>query len=143
MKPFNELIGRQARVAMKDDARLRQLISRIVPPAALPHVRFLRLEGHELHVTLSASAWVSRLRFFERQILGETSKAGLQATRMRWHVDPKPIPVAARTRPSRRIQRSSNAARLVDSTADGMEPSPLKEAMKRMAAMLADGEQRK
>ena len=136
MKSFDSLIGPAARAAMRDDRRIRSVISRIVPAAALEHVTFCRLEGPQLKVTLDGAAWIPKLRFCERAVLAALARDGLPARTVSWHVTPAKNP-AGRDMAKRAARTASpRAARAVLSAADSVGDDELARQMRRMARHL-------
>ena len=136
MKSFDSLIGPVARAAMRDDNRIREVISRIVPAEALAHVTFCRLSERQLRITLDSAAWVPRLRFSERQLLAALAREGLEARTVSWHVAPAKNPGVRA--PSRRVAStaSTHAARAVLSAAASIDDPELAGQMRRMAERL-------
>lgn len=92
MKSLNSLIGKTTRTAIQQDRRIRQLISQIVPARALAHIEFCRLEGGRLRLTVDSAAWVSKLRFSERQIISALRQEKLDAHTISVHVSPAEKP---------------------------------------------------
>lgn len=138
MKSFDSLIGPATRAAMRDDRRIRAMISRIVPEEALAHVTFCRVAGRQLRVTLDSAAWIPRLRFNERRLLAELARDGIDVRTVSWHVTPAKNPVVRE--PARRAAATSSvrAAQAVLSAADSVGgDDPLARAMRRMARHLS------
>jgi len=79
MKSFSTLVGKTTRAAMADDRHIKRVISRIVPANTLNHIEFCRLEGGRLRITVDSAAWISRLRFSERQIIDAMRSERLDA----------------------------------------------------------------
>ena len=136
MKSFDSLIGPAARAAMRDDRRIREAISRIVPAQALHHVTFCRLAGRQLRVTLDSAAWVPRLRFTERPLLAELARDGLDARTVSWHVAPVKNPGPREPSGRRANAGSAQAARAVLSAAESIDDEALAGQMRRMARRL-------
>jgi len=97
MKSFYNLIDSATRTAIQQDRAIKQVISRIVPARALPHVQFCRLEGGRLRVTVDTAAWVAKLRFSERQIIDALRAEQLDVVTMSFHVAPASMPEPRRT----------------------------------------------
>ena len=103
MKKLNTLINAATQVTVRENQRIRQMVSRIVPANSLAHIQFCRLEGGRLRVTVDSAAWIARLRFNERQLIDELRAGKLEVHTISWHV-------AADEKPKPRItQRKANA----------------------------------
>ena len=124
---------------MRDDRRIRAVISRIVPPAATDHVSFCRLEGRRLRVTLDGAAWIPKLRFCERTLLAALIREGFDVRTVSWHVTPARAPAARRTAARPGPAPSERAARAVRGAIDAGagEDDALARQMRRMARHLA------
>jgi len=145
MKSFESLIGPAARAAMRDDRRIKAVISRIVPADILEHVTFCRLADRQLRVTLDGAAWVSKLRFSERALLSALAHEGLDARTVSWHVAPVPNPTRRESAERSAGGRSDRAARTVRSAAESASASgddELARQLRRMAAHLTGGRSR-
>lgn len=97
MKSFSTLVGKTTRAAMADDRHIKRVISRIVPANTLNHIEFCRLEGGRLRITVDSAAWISRLRFSERQIIDAMRSERLDAHTVSYHVAPGEIPTPRKT----------------------------------------------
>jgi len=143
MKSFDSLIGPAAHAAMRDDRRIRAVISRIVPAGALEHVTFCRLAGRQLKVTLDGAAWIPKLRFTERTLLAALIRDGMDVRGVSWHVTPARNPRGRETATRHAVTASPRAARAVLSAADDLAASSdtgaddeLARQMRRMARHL-------
>ena len=141
MRTFDTLIGPAARAAMRDDRRIRGVISRIVPAGSLAHMIFCRAEGHQLKVTMDSAAWVPKLRFCERTILTALALDGLELRAVSWHVAPADEPVGRST--ATRVARggSSRAAQALLSAVpepDGRSGDELARQLKMLASRLLE-----
>ena len=121
MKSFDNLIGPAARAAMRDDRRIRSVISRIVPAPALEHVTFCRIAERRLRVTLDGAAWIPKLRFSERALLAALIRDGLDVRAVSWHVTPAKSPAGRETAKRSALTASPRAARAVLSAATAFE----------------------
>ena len=122
-----------ARQAMRDDALLRQSISRIVPPATLDQLAFCRLDDGTLHLSVSDAVWLTHLRFTTRALLGQLRKDGWQVQSIRGHVLPRRAAVKRRdaTRPA--PQASARGARGLRQLADSTDDARLRDSLARLA----------
>jgi len=142
MKSFESLVGTAAREAMRDDDRIRSLISRIVPEGALQHITFCRHGDQQLRITLDSAAWISKLRFSERKILAALIRGGYETRTVSWHVAVAKPPTTRAT--TQRLARggSAQAARAVLSAAeenrDRQGNDELSRQLERMAKHLQD-----
>lgn len=120
MKSFGSLIETRTRATLAQDRQIKRVISRIVPAATLSHVQFCRLEGGRLRVTVDSAAWVARLRFTERQLVGALKEQRLDVHTVSFHVAPSEVPVIRTT--TRQANRAGvAAARALQSLADSEE----------------------
>ncbi len=124
MKSLHNLINKTTRAAMQQDSQMKQVISQIVPATSMAHVLFCRLEAGRLRITVDNAAWIAKLRFSERQIVGALRTVTLDVVTISFHVAPAEVPVAGPVRES--FDRRSNAAalalaRLADTTAEPMD----------------------
>lgn len=120
MKSFDSLIGPATRAAMRDDRRIRDVISRIVPAETAGHVTFCRLAGRQLRVTVDGAAWVAKLRFSERTLLAALLREGLDVRTVSWHVAPAKRPSGRETARRSALTASPRAARAVLSAVEGL-----------------------
>lgn len=100
---------------MRDNRQIKSIISQIVPAKTLQQIEFCRVEGGRLRITLTSAAWASKLRFFERQIIGELKSAALDAHTVSYHVSPSVTPVPRKT--IRQANRSRSAAASIEAAA--------------------------
>jgi len=124
MKSLHNLINKTTRAAMQQDSQMKQVISQIVPATSMAHVLFCRLEAGRLRITVDNAAWIAKLRFSERQIVGALRQINLDVVTISFHVTPAEVPVRGPDRPS--VDRRSNAAalalaRLADTTAEPVD----------------------
>lgn len=137
MKSFDSLVGTAARAAMRDNDRIRSLISRIVPEGALQHITFCRHGDQQLRITLDSAAWIPKLRFAERKILATLIRGGYETRTVSWHVAVAKPPTTRAT--TRRLARggSAQAARAVlsaaEETRDHQGDDKLSRQLERMA----------
>lgn len=141
MKSVNELITARTQAAVRENERIKELISRIVPPAVLPHICFCRLENATLKVTLDNASWVSRLRFCRSQIVDEISVNLKPINDVTWHVLPAEIEPTTRTSKRPHAVRSEASARAVRSVAKTLESGRLKAALLKAAMNLEEGDE--
>ena len=106
---------------MRDDRRIRSVISRIVPAPALEHVTFCRIAERRLRVTLDGAAWIPKLRFSERALLAALIRDGLDVHAVSWHVTPAKSPAGRETAKRSALTASPRAARAVLSAATAFE----------------------
>lgn len=136
MKSFDSLVGSATRKAMHDDRRIKQVISRIVPTSAVDHLLFCRLEDERLRITVDTAAWISRLRFQERQIIDLLRHERFQLRSVTWHVAPAETPKVRKT--IRQANPATKAAAaMVHSTADNVGDDRLQAALQRLAETLS------
>ena len=121
MKSFNTLVGKTTRAAIAGDRQIKQVISRIVPASTLSHIEFCRLEGGRVRITVDSAAWVSRLRFSERQIIDEMRSQRLDVHTASYHVAPNETPTPRKT--LRVPQRTQNGAASVEAAASAVTDS--------------------
>jgi len=141
MRTFDTLIGPAARAAMREDRRIREVISRIVPADSLAHVTFCRAEGRQLKVTMDSAAWIPKLRFCERSLLTALAIDGLELRTVTWHVAPAAEPVGRRTRSRVARGGSARAARALMSAVPGESggsADELSRQLERLATRLLD-----
>lgn len=130
MKTFNDLISTTARRAMQDDRRIRRLISRIVPADALAHIQFCRFDSRVLRITVDNAAWLSRLRFSERQLIDALRCDDIDADTISWHVAvEKPVNTCRESTRSVSTGATTRSAAIVRTTANAMEEGDLKQAL--------------
>jgi len=122
MKSFDTLVGKEARAAMRDDHKIKQVISRIVPATTLSHIEFCRAEGGRLRITIAGSAWIARLRFMERQIVDTVRASGFDCHTVSYHVAPDEKPIIRKT--VRTANVSSNAVNRVEAVASSLTDGP-------------------
>ena len=106
---------------MRNDRQLKQVISRIVPAASLAHIEFCRLEDGRLRVTVASSAWISRLRFMERQIIGALRARQIDCHSVSYHVAPAEKPTVRKT--IRVAKKPTKGADIVEGAADAVSDS--------------------
>ena len=124
---------------MRDDRRIRGVISRIVPAGALAHVTFCRVEGTHLRVTMDSAAWIPKLRFCERTLLTALALDGLELRAVSWHVAPAKAPSGRRTATRAARTASAQAARTMRSAAAEVGgDSPRGDELARQMRRLAD-----
>lgn len=111
MKSFQNLIDKATRATIQQDRQIKQLISRIVPATTLAHIEFCRVEGGRLRVTVDNAAWVAKLRFSERQLLGALREGRMDVYSVSFHVSPAETPVVRKTerKPNRRSDTAAVA----------------------------------
>lgn len=104
MKSFETLIGRTTRAAIADDRQIKQMISNIVPVKTMTHIEFCRVEGGRVRITVDSAAWISRIRFLERQIIDALRERQIDSHTISYHVSPelrqakrKSVPPAIKT----------------------------------------------
>ncbi len=97
MKSFETLVGKTTKAAIRNDRQIKQVISQIVPASSMPHILFCRNEGGRLRITVDGAAWVSRLRFMERQIIDVLRAQRYDTHTVSFHVTPAEIPVVRKT----------------------------------------------
>lgn len=137
MKPFDSLVESAARDAMRDDDRIRELISRTVPAEALGHIIFCRHVERQLRVTLDAAVWIPKLRFCERKMLAALVRGGYETRTISWHIAVvKPPTVRATTR-RRTRGGSAQAARAILSAAAESRRARGGEALSRQLVRMA------
>ena len=97
MKSFSTLVGKTTRAAIANDRQIKQVISRIVPASTLSHIEFCRLEGGRVRITVDSAAWVSRLRFSERQLIDALRSQRFDVHTASYHVAPDETPALRKT----------------------------------------------
>ena len=114
--------------------RLRRLhgrFSEALPEELRPHCQVVNVRGDTLVVSCDSAAWGARLRYLERQLLGQLGVAGLR--RLRVKVRPPEHPAVA-ARPAGHSPRLDKAgAALIESAARGVDDAGLAEALRRLA----------
>lgn len=151
MKSFESLVTVTARSAMRDNSQIQKVISRIVPAQTLAQIEFCRLEGGRLRITVTSAAWIARLRFIERQLIGELRAVKRDVHTVSYHVSPEQRPAARKTQRSARKSSSGaasvfGAAECIDEGAcaadaevpdrNDDEPDPLKQQLLELAKKL-------
>lgn len=121
MKSFNTLVGKTTRAAIASDRQIKQVISRIVPSSTLTHIQFCRLEGGRVRITVDSSAWVSRLRFSERQIIDALRGQRFDVHTASYHVAPDETPSARKT--LRTAQRTQTGSASLEAAASAVADS--------------------
>lgn len=119
MKSLANLLETKTIAIVRENQRLRQVISRIVPAATLDHLLFLRIEHGRLHITVDNAVWITQLRFSERQLLAEVQSVGNKVYTVRWHVAPGEVAQSRVTR-RRANEASGNAVAQVAALAQQM-----------------------
>lgn len=137
MKKFSELVDLDINQAVRDDHKIRQVIARIMPPDSVVHLQFCRIENRILKLTLDNASWLARLRFISTQLVDELAAEGITVADVTWHVAPEKIHVEPRPRVLRDRARSEKSAKILASTANGMEDDDLKRALLKVAEQLA------
>jgi len=102
VKKLNRLISATTQATVRENHRIREMVSRIVPASNLAHILFYRLEGGRLRITVDSAAWIARLRFGERQMINALRAEKLEVHTISWHVAAEETP-----RP-RTTQRKAN-----------------------------------
>ncbi len=124
MKTLDKLISAATQSTLRDNHRIRLLVSRIVPATSLAHIQFCRLEGGRLRVTVDSAAWVARLRFSERQLIDELKRAKLDVHTISWHVAAleKPQSRSTHRQPNPLTRRSSECLKTLAESTRADEP---------------------
>ncbi len=159
MQSLVNLISTDLSATVAKDRHIRDCISRIVPASHAAHVQFCRLDEHCLHLTLDSAAWITRLRFMERQLIDTLREERILVDSVRWHVaatdvDPRANaamaqaavsiggtprlraePVSART--PRQDSVNDAAAHSVDDRPDEALTRRLRESMARVTTRLS------
>ncbi|MBX2836170.1 MAG: DUF721 domain-containing protein [Gammaproteobacteria bacterium] len=136
MKSVNELIASRTKAAVRENERLTQVISQIVPAAAIPHIQFCRVDQAILKVTLNNASWVARLRFCQSQIVDEISRQVRPIKEVTWHILPAEIEPTCRTSKRPRMASSKASAHTVRRTAAALEDGRLRKALLSVADKL-------
>lgn len=136
MKKFNDLVDLDVKQALQDDRKIRQVIAQIMPPDAIEHVQFCRMENRVLKVTLDNAAWLARLRFISRQLIDELNRAGVTVVDTTWHVAPEKIKVEPRPIASRMRTRSEASGDILQATAESMDADELQSALLKVAKQM-------
>jgi len=142
MKTFSNLIGQSTKAVIDEDRKIKRAISQIVPANSLAHIQFCRLEGGRLRITVDSAAWVSRLRFMEKQIIGVMRQHQFDSHTISYHVSPevktavnKSVrrPVKARNGASS-MEAAANA--VADKTLEGGDGDRLRQELLKLARTL-------
>ena len=121
MKSFENLVAVTTRAAMRDDRQIKQVISRIVPAKSLAHIEFCRIEGGRLRITIDSAAWISRLRFMERQIIDALRAQRMDCHTVSFHVSPAQRPVVRKT--VRHAKKTPSGVTTLESAAQAVADS--------------------
>lgn len=97
MKPFGALVNVAAKQAMRENLKIKQVISKIVPANTLDHIEFCRIEGGRMRITVDSATWIARLRFSERQIISTLRALNFDCHTLSYHVAPSEMPVTRKT----------------------------------------------
>ena len=137
MKRVDQLLSGLADASMRDamqaDERLRESISRIVPPETMTRLAFCRLEGEVLHLCVADAVWLTRLRFVERTLLDRLSREGWAVRSLKGHVLPRRSPVRQRRAVRPAPANSTQGADGIRQLANSLDEGRLKEALRQMA----------
>jgi len=98
VKKLNKLISASTQATVRENHRIREMVSRIVPARNLAHILFCRLEGGRLRITVDSAAWIARLRFGERQMISALRAEELEVHTISWHVAADETPRPRTTR---------------------------------------------
>lgn len=121
MKSFGTLVGKTTRAAIASDRQIKRVISQIVPASTLKHIAFCRLEGGRVRITVDSAAWVSRLRFSERQIIDAMRSQRLDVHTASYHVVPSETPPPRKT--IRVPERTQSGAASLEAAASAVNDS--------------------
>jgi len=139
MKTFSSLIDGATSSTLRNDSQIRKVISQIVPANTMAHIQFCRVEGGRLRITVDSSAWVSRLRFSERQIIDVLREKRFDTHTISYHVTPAERPAVRKT--VRCPTKSIDSARSLEQTAEaltGDENNRLRLELLKLARQLRD-----
>lgn len=117
--------------ASGEQARLLQLVRRLVPPPLDAHCVAVVRKGAQLLIYVDSPAWASRLRFTTRQLSQKLAEA-------KENVQKITVRVVVRSRAERPVRGpirhlSSSNARLLAETAEQLDDSELGAALRRLA----------
>jgi len=135
MKSFSTLVGKTTRAAIADDRHIKRVISQIVPANTLNHIEFCRLEGGRLRITVDSAAWISRLRFSERQIIDVMRSEQLDTHTVSYHVAPGEIPTPRKT--LRAPKRTQSGAVSMEAAASAISGSAVEDKLRQELLKLA------
>lgn len=130
MKSFETLVGKTTRAAIANDRQIKQMISKIVPANTMAHIEFCRIEGGRMRITVDSAAWISRIRFLERQIIDCLRERKFDTHTISYHVSPeirpavhKPTPLTNRTKSGAAAVEAAAAVVTDASAAEGSDDS--------------------
>ncbi len=105
-------------------------IDKCLPEEFQGHWQLLNLRGEELLLQCENTAWATRLRFMQAELLRRLREDGMHKLRtIRVRVAPKRAPTEA---PTTRRELSERAAADIEAAAEGM-PDELAAALRRLA----------
>lgn len=142
MKTFSTVIGQSTKAIIVEDRKIKRAISHIVPANSLAHIEFCRLEGGRLRITVDSAAWVSRLRFMERQIIGVLRQHQFDSHTISYHVSPE-FKTAANKSVRRPVKARNGAASMeaaanavAEKTLEGGDGGKLRQELLKLARTL-------
>lgn len=142
MKSFHNLVDVAATAAMRENRQINEVISQIVPAGTLSHIEFCRVEGGRLRVTVDGAAWIARLRFQERQLIGALRAKNFDCHTISYHVAPAERPVTRKSIRSANVHPSGanaleQAAQTLDAeSSKSTDNAALKEQLLKLAQTL-------
>lgn len=139
MKTLPELIHQQLTTTAAVSQRARDALAARLGSSLCGHVLFIRTEMHRVHVTVDSSAWATRLRFMEQEILSELGYNPGEG-RVVVHVLPPgtrlPCARDSEREPPRASHRTANA---IQRTAETIDDQQLRQSLEKLAAHLRGG----
>lgn len=126
MKTFENLIPAKTRAVIEQNNHVKNVISQTLSSSSVAHIVFCRIEGGRLRVTVDSAAWITKLRFSERQIIQALRLEKLDVHTASWHVAPidHPAPRVTLRKPNKLTSRSASALQaLATATTDNPHQS--------------------
>lgn len=118
MKSFRTLIDYSTKAVIINDRRIKRVISQVVPAKTMAHIEFCRVEGGRMRITVDGAAWISRLRFMEKQIITMMREHKFDCHTISYHVSPETRPVVSKT--MRRAVKTNNSAASMEAAANAV-----------------------